>query len=174
MRPPVSWAMNFASRDYRLSSLLVSGLAAAGAVLLMIAVIMVWTAFSHRDEKTARARQTADLTARNEEMRSSLEEREGLLRDLSAMAGLIEARKFSWTRLLTGVEEVFPAGAALERLQYDPKDRSLVLDGRAQSPEALRNLMVGLEKSPLFKDPLLKHQSVEKGVISFTVGAHYR
>jgi hypothetical protein len=69
---------------------------------------------------------------------------------------------------------VFPAGAALERLQYDPKDRSLVLDGRAQSPEALRNLMVGLEKSPLFKDPLLKHQSVEKGVISFTVGAHYR
>jgi Tfp pilus assembly protein PilN len=166
--------MNFAGRDYRLSMRLVSGIAAASAVLLIIAAATAWAVLSARNEKAALDRQTVDLMLRSEQVKSSLEERDRLLQDLNAMSGLIEARKFSWTRLLTGIEEVFPTGAALERLQYNPKDRSLVLDGRAQSPEALRNLMVGLEKSTSFKDPLLKHQSVEKGTISFTVGAHYR
>lgn len=174
MRAPVFREINFASRDYRLSSRLTGALIAVSAVFLALAAAMVWTAMGHHGQKTALERQTADLTARNEKLLPVLEERERLLRDLNAMAGLIEARKFFWTGLLTNIEEAFPAGAALERMQYNPKDRSLVLDGRAQSPEALRNLMAGLEKSPSFKDPLLKHQSVEKGIITFTVGAHYR
>ena len=89
------------------------------------------------------------------------------------MAGLMEARRFSWTRLLTGLEAAFPVGVALTKLDFNPKERTLVIEGVAQSPEALRNLMVGLEKSTYFRDPLLKHQSVDKGIISFNVASVY-
>ncbi len=173
-KPPVSWDMNFATRDYRLSVRLVAGLIAASVALLVVTGAMAWTILSYRGQKAALDRQMTDLAARNEHLQPLLAERDRLLRDLGSLSGLLAARNFSWTKLLTGIEEVFPAGAALEKLQYNPKDRTLVLEGRAQSPEALRNFMVGLEKAPLFKDPLLKHQSVEKGVISFTVGARYR
>lgn len=173
-KPPVSWDMNFATRDYRLSRRLVAGLAMAGVVLLLAGLVTAWTIQGYRGKKAALDKQTADLAARTEQVQPLLAERDRLLNDLNSLSGLIEARKFSWTKLLTGIEEAFPPGAALERVQYKPKDRTLVLEGRAQSPEALRNFVVGLEKSPLFQDPLLKHQSVERGAISFTVGAHYR
>jgi Tfp pilus assembly protein PilN len=63
---------------------------------------------------------------------------------------------------------------ALDRMEYNRKDNSLALEGKARSPESLRNLMVGLEKSASFKDPLLKHQSLDKGNISFNVVALYQ
>ncbi len=100
-------------------------------------------------------------------------ERERLVKDLNAMSGLMDARKFSWTRLLSSIESVVPVGVALQKVQYSPQDHSLAMDGTAQSPESLRNLVVGLEKSSSFTDPFLKHQTLEKGSISFNVVAVY-
>jgi len=59
-------------------------------------------------------------------------------------------------------------------VELNPKDFTLTLNGMARSPESLRNLVVAMEKSASFKDPFLKHQSVEKGSISFNVVAVYR
>ncbi len=166
--------INFASADYRLSSRVFWGVLAVIAALLVVTAVMARTVLSYHAEKTALDRKLAELTARDEQLQPVLAERENLLRDLSAMSGIVEARRFSWTQLLTDIERIFPEGVALDHMGYNPKDRALVLEGGAQSPEALRNLMVGLEKSALFKNPFLKHQSVDKGVISFTVGAFYR
>jgi hypothetical protein len=48
-----------------------------------------------------------------------------------------------------------------------------MLNGMAQSPESLRNLVVSLEQSQAFKNPFLKHQSLEKGNLSFNVTTVY-
>jgi len=102
-----------------------------------------------------------------------LQEREQIVRDLTTMAGLMESRRFSWTQLLTSMESAFPTGVALTKFDYHPGEHSLMLEGVASSPEALRNLMVGLEKSGSFRGPLLKHQSIDKGSISFNVVTLY-
>jgi hypothetical protein len=58
-------------------------------------------------------------------------------------------------------------------VKYHENERTVMLDGKARSPEALQGLVVGLEKSASFKDPFLKHQSLEKGSITFNVIAVY-
>jgi len=174
MRPRLLIDMNFATRDYRLSAAVVRGSAVLAACLLIAAALLGWAILGHRAERAAIERQTAELVARNEQIAPVLEERDRVLKELASMAAVVEARRFSWTNLLTNIEQVFPAGVALDKVLYHPKDRSLVLEGRAQSPEALRGLMVGLERSPAFASSQLKHQSVEKGAISFSVGVRCR
>lgn len=171
---PFRIEMNFAPRDYRLASRLAAAMVLLCAVLAAAICLMLWHAASLRGERFSLEQQAAELAARTAKLGPALEQRERLLRDLQSMSGMVQARSFSWTGLLTGIERVFPAGAALDTVKYDPKDRSLTLEGRALSPEALRNFMAGLEQSPLFADPLLKHQSVDKGILTFTVGARYR
>lgn len=166
--------MNFATRDYRLSARIVAGLAAASAVLLLVFLGIAITALTGRSEGATLDRQVADLAGRTEKLQAVLNERDRLLKELGNMTALMESRHFSWTSLLTSIEQVFPAGVALDRLQCNIKERSLLLDGRAQSPESLRNLVIGLERSPAFSDSQLRHQSVERGVISFTIGVRYR
>jgi Tfp pilus assembly protein PilN len=114
-----------------------------------------------------------DAQATDEQTQPLFYEREQLVKDLTAMSGLLESRKFSWTRLLTSIEAVVPTGVALTRVEFNDKERTVMLDGKARSPEALRSLVVGLEKSASFKEPFLKHQSLEKGSISFNVIAVY-
>lgn len=166
--------MNFVTRDYRLSTHIVAGLAAVSAVLLLVFLGIAATALAERPKGAALDRQVADIAERTEKLQTILDERDHLLRELGTMNALMESKRFSWTSLLTSIERVFPAGVALERLQCTPKERSLILDGRAQTPESLRNFVIGLERSPAFADPQLRHQSVEKGVISFTIGVRYR
>lgn len=174
MKPPLLIGLNFATRDYRLSTRLIAGLAAASVVLALLAAAFVWVALGYRADRVALDRQTADLAARNEQISRVLEERDRLQQDLASMSAVIDAKRFSWTNFLTSIEQVFPTGVALEKARYHPKDRTFILDGRAGSPESLRGLMAGLERSPAFSNPQLKHQSVEKGVISFTVEGRYR
>ena len=165
--------INFASRDYRLLAKILWSLIAGSLVLLAALVVMARVSVSSHAHAALLDRGLAKLTARDNEIKVVLLEREQLLKDISTMSPLMEARRFSWTRLLTGIEAAFPTGVALERVAFNPKDSTLSLEGKAASPEALRNLMVGLEKSASFKDPLLKHQSIDKGVISFAVGTKY-
>ena len=173
-RPPISRDMNFATRDYRISARIVAGLAVVSAVLLLVFLGIAITALTGRSEGATLDRQVADLAGRTEKLQAVLNERDRLLKELGNMTALMESRRFSWTSLLTNIEQVFPAGVALDRLQCNPKERSLLLEGRAQSPESLRNLVIGLERSPAFSDSQLRHQSVERGVISFTIGVRYR
>jgi type IV pilus assembly PilN-like protein len=167
-------SINFASRNYRRIARAVQALAAGSVVLALVAAVMVAKAASLRADIAVMQKKLQEAEAADQQVKPALMERERLVKDLNAMSGLMDARKFSWTRLLSSIESVVPVGVALQRVQYNPQDRSLVLDGTAQSPESLRGLVVGLEKSPSFKDPFLKHQTLEKGSISFNVVAVYR
>ncbi len=167
-------SINFASRNYRAALRIALAFAAGSIILACITAVMAWQGISLRSSADAMQKKVKETEISDERMRSLLVEREQLVKDLTAMSGLMDARKFSWTRFLTSVEAVVPVGVALKKVEYNPKDRTLSLDGLAQSPEALRNLIVGFEKSVSFTTPFLKHQSLEKGIISFNVVAVYQ
>jgi Tfp pilus assembly protein PilN len=166
--------INFASRNYRLVENIHTGLIAGSVVLCLVMAGVIWTTVSLRSNVSAMERKLKDAQAADEQIRPLLGERLQIVKDLTAMSGLLESRKFSWTRLLTSVESVVPRGVALTHVEYKAKERMVMLDGMAQSPEALRNLVVGLEQSQSFKNPFLKHQSLEKGNLSFNVTTLYQ
>lgn len=166
--------INFASRNYRLIGQFRSGLIAGSIILVAVTAGMLWTAVSLRTELSFLDRKLQEIKAADEQVRPALLERERLVKDLTAMSGLLESRKISWTHFLTGIEAVVPVGVALKKVEFNPKDSTLTLEGVARSPESLRNLVVAMEKSPSFKDPFLKHQSLEKGNITFNVVTGYR
>jgi Tfp pilus assembly protein PilN len=165
--------INFASRNYRQVGKVRSGLHAGSVILAVLMALMLWNIASFRSDLPAMDRTLRELEETDKQARLALQEREQLVKDLNAMSGLMESRKISWTGLLTSIESVVPKGVALNHVSFNPKDSSLSLDGVALSPESLRNLVVGLEKTASFKDPFLKHQSLEKGSISFNVVAVY-
>lgn len=165
--------INFASRNYRFAGRLSAALAAVTVLLAAVLAVQIGGFTESRAARAALEQKLKQQSDREEQLRPVLLERAQIVSDLTAMAGLLEARRFSWTRLLTSLERVFPVGVALTKLEFNPKERTLVIEGVAQSPEALRNLMVGLERSADFKDPLLKHQSVDKGIILFNVASVY-
>jgi Tfp pilus assembly protein PilN len=167
-------SINFASRNYRLIERIRIILLAGTVLLCMTLAGMIWTAVSLRADVSSKDKKLRELEASLEQARPVLAEREQLVKDLTAMSGLMESKKFSCTRFLTNIEAVVPKGVALKKVAFNPHDHSLTLEGMAHSPESLRNLVERLEKSSSFKDPFLKHQSIDKGSISFNVVAVYR
>ncbi len=166
-------SINFASRNYRAVAWMAQALIAGSIILALGSAGMVWRTVSLRTDISAVQQKIKKTEASDEQLRSVLAEREQLVKDLNAMSGLMDARKFSWTRFLTSIEAAVPVGVALKKVEFNPKDRALSIDGLAQSPESLRNLVVGFERSSSFTDPFLKHQSLDKGIISFNVVAVY-
>jgi len=166
--------INFASRNYRLISRIRTGLLTAAGVLCIAMAVMLWATLSLRADSSALDRKLKEAEAAEELVRPLLAERGQLVKDLNAMSGLLESRRFSWTRFLSALETVVPRGVALTHVEFSRNDHTVALIGMAQSPEALRTLVVGLERSTAFKDPFLKHQSLDKGEISFNVVAVYQ
>jgi len=171
---PAAITINFSSTDYRLIARLQWGGIAAIVLLGIIAGALLWTVNSYRHQVAVAEQKMRDLAASAMKLRPAMEERQHLVKNLSAMSGLIEARRHSWTRFLTGIEAAFPAGIALTKVDFSPRDLNVVLEGSAQSPEALSGLMIGLQRSRSFKNPQLKHQSMEKGSLSFNVAVSYQ
>jgi Tfp pilus assembly protein PilN len=166
--------INFASRNYRLIGRILSALMVGTILLVAVAAGMLWTTMSLRAKVSVIDRKVQELDAADAKARPEIVEREQLVKDLTAMSGLMASRKISWTRLLTSVEAVVPVGVALKHMEFNSNDSTLTLNGMAGSPESLRNLVVAMEKAASFKSPSLKHQSLEKGSISFNVVAVYR
>jgi Tfp pilus assembly protein PilN len=167
-------SINFASGNYRLIDRVWKGMAAFSLILTAAALIIIGSAVFLRSQIKSVDRNLNELAAAEEQYRPLLVERELITKNLSAMTGLLESRRFSWTRMLTGVEQVVPVGVALSKLSYHARDRAVVLEGGARTPESLRSLMVGLEHATMFHEPYLKHQSMDKGSISFNVVTSYR
>ena len=166
--------INFAGTNFRLLTRIQQGLIVAVVLLGAMTGVLLWKANSYRVQSAALTQQVREFTASVEKMRPAMQERQQLVKDLGDMSGLLEARRFSWTRLLTGIEAAFPNGVALTRLEFNTRELAVALEGTAQSPESLSSLMIGLQRSPYFKNPLLKHQSMDKGNLSFNVAVTYQ
>lgn len=167
-------SINFASRNYRLAETAHRTLVVLAVLATAAAAVIVSAGMSYRSEIAGLEQKVKEMEAAEEQIQPLLAERERVVRDLNAMSGLIQSRRFSWTQLLTNIERISPIGVALSKVEYNPGNRSLSLDGAALTPESLRNLMVGFERTPAFRDAYLKNQSVDKGSISFNVVAFYQ
>lgn len=169
-RPPIS--INFAAVNYRLAELLRTALWALGAVLSVTAVLLLLQTRSLRAEAAAIDADLQKLSVSLQDLRPAMEERQRIVGNLNAMSAFVGARAFSWTGMLTSVEEAFPAGLVLDRLAFG--SGTVELEGDAQSPEALSGLMIGLQKSRAFRNPQLKRQSLDKGSLKFHVAVVYQ
>jgi len=174
MRRPALITINFAGTNFRLLMRLQQGLIVTVALLAITTGILLWKANAYHVQSAALAQQVREFAASIEKLRPAMQERQQLVKDLSDMSGLLEARRFSWTQLLTRIEASFPSGVALTRLECNARELVVALEGTAQSPESLSGLMIGLQKSRSFKNPFLKHQSMDKGNLSFNVAVTYQ
>lgn len=166
--------INFAGINYGLIVRLQQTGIAVVVVLALAVGSLLWSALSYRSAGAAAEQQVTNLADSAGKLRMAVQERQQLIKNLNAMSGLLEARRHSWTQFLTGIEAAFPAGIALTRVDFERKDQTVVLEGVAQSPEALSNLMIGLQRSRSFRNPLLKHQSMDRGILSFNVAVIYQ
>jgi len=174
MKRPALITINFAGTNFRLLMRLQRGIIVTMVLLGITTGILLWKANSYRVQSEALTQQVREFNASIEKLRPAMQERQQLVKDLGDMSGLLEARRFSWTQLLTGIEAAFPSGVALTKLEFNAKELAVALEGTAQSPESLSSLMIGLQKSRSFKNPLLKHQSMDKGNLSFNVAVAYQ
>jgi len=174
MKRPALITINFAGTNFRLLMHLQQGLIIAAALLGIMTGVLLWKANSYRMQSAALTQQVREFSTSIEKLRPAMQERQQLVKDLGDMSGLLEARQFSWTQLLTAIEASFPSGVALTKLEFSTKELAVALEGTAQSPESLSSLMIGLQKSHSFKSPLLKHQSMDKGNLSFNVAVTYQ
>ncbi len=166
--------INFAGKNYRLLGRLLSVLSVLAALLGMVLIAVIWTAVSIHADAVSLEKKVKELESARQNLAPLLNERARVMKDLTDMSALLELRRFSWIQLLTNIEKAFPIGVSLNSVEFNPRSHALTLDGNAQSPESLRGLIVELERAPVFKEPYLKHQSVDKGSIAFNVVAIYQ
>lgn len=87
---------------------------------------------------------------------------------------LIEKRAFSWTKFLTGLEQVIPPRLVLSSVRLEQGGTSVHLLGSAVSLEDITAFTVGLQDHPTFKDPVLaQHRVGTNGLVEFDVTLRY-
>ena len=104
---------------------------------------------------------------------------EGALQRLPAEVALanqlLEKRRFSWTKFLTGLEQAIPPRLALSSVRLNPGGTIVHLTGTAMHLEDITGFTVGLQDHPMFKDPVLaRHQVDANGLVEFDITLRYR
>ncbi|MEQ1793150.1 MAG: PilN domain-containing protein [Nitrospira sp.] len=73
---------------------------------------------------------------------------------------LADKRAFSWTQLLSDLEEAVPPGTSIGKIQLDMKDSSVRFDGLARHMHDVNALMANLQTRPAFSHPVLHHHTL--------------
>lgn len=69
-------------------------------------------------------------------------------------------RAFSWTQLLSDLEDALPPGTAIGRIQLDMKESLVAFDGFAARMQDVNALMASLQSHPAFHRPVLHHHKI--------------
>lgn len=89
--------------------------------------------------------------------------------------GLIAEKAFSWTLLLSELEEAVPGNISVTRLQPHFPNRLMILNGQALSLKDLTRLIIQLEDAAAFEQVFLKDQKTNhEGFVDFTIEFKYR
>lgn len=96
-----------------------------------------------------------------------------------AINDIIIRETFSWTELLTGVEEVTPGNVSIVRITPDFNSNQIAISGMAASVKDALSFVTNLSSSPKFGNAFLLRHSEEKGDelsrerVFFNVSANY-
>ena len=113
--------------------------------------------------------------AKQEEIDLSESSLQRLPAEVALANQLLAKRNFSWTRFLSGLEEVIPPRVAIESVRLDPGSAVIHLTGSAISLEDVAALTVKLQDHPTFRDPDLgQHRLGSTGLVEFDLMLRYR
>ena len=73
---------------------------------------------------------------------------------------LADKRAFSWTQLLSDLEEALPQATSIGRIQLDMKASTVTFDGLAVRMQDVHALMASLQTHPAFSHPVLHHHTM--------------
>ena len=88
---------------------------------------------------------------------------------------LIAKRAFSWTRILSDLEETVPPRVSINSIRLDFKDAGIAIGGSALSLKDLTTFIISLEDHRAFKDAhLLQHRVRENDNVEFSLNVRYK
>jgi Tfp pilus assembly protein PilN len=146
------------------------------ALVCVIALAAGWTAWLGWESRalTAEAIHYESTTARLQEINRqfaraaatsgidlSPERLKTLGREVSFMNHVLQKRAFSWTQLLTSLEETVPPGISLVSVTLNFTDSTVSLSGASLSVKHLTGFVNNLETHPAFSNVLLSHHRVK-------------
>lgn len=80
--------------------------------------------------------------------------------DVAFINQLADKRAFSWTQLLSDLEEALPPATSIGKIQLDMKDSTVTFDGLAVRMQDLNALIASLQTRPAFSHPVLHHHKI--------------
>lgn len=96
--------------------------------------------------------------------------------EAATVRSLVLRRRFDWDGLFRELEAVLPGRVKLTAIQpqVQEKESIVVLEGVAKSLADQNDLVQKLEESQGFSQVFVNSQSLEGGVVEFSITAHYR
>lgn len=80
--------------------------------------------------------------------------------DVAFINQLADKRAFSWTQLLSDLEEALPPATSIGKIQLNMKESMVTFDGLAARMQDVHALMVSLQTRPAFSHPVLHHHKI--------------
>ena len=80
--------------------------------------------------------------------------------DVAFINQLANKRAFSWTQLLSDLEEALPPATSIGKIQLNMKDSMVTFDGLAVRMQDLNALIASLQTRPSFSHPILHHHKI--------------
>ena len=183
------YQLNLATRplpNYRRTNLLLI------AILALILVFSLWQVLGFLDytERVAELRGTElevrvdwqYLGGRVDELQERLNPPAVLaqMEEIQFLNQVVERKSFSWSKLLSVIEDVIPRGVYLTALEPRIDDLGQIrieLEARGRSVADISTFIAGLEQTPVFKDVAVsvEERQFEQGVeeISILMNAEY-
>lgn len=172
-------------------------------VILLLAVGAGWWAWADSGELEQRAAQYEAAAARtatlNQQFQAQLardgltlpSEQIALVQGKVAFANLLaDKRAFSWTRLLSELEETVPAHVSIGSVKLDAQQARVIVDGLAASLQDVNAFVQALQTHRAFHQAVLAKHEIQKGrdgrggpaseggkgkpVVEFTLAVGYR
>ncbi len=158
------YQLNLANRPfprYRATNVLLT------AILLLIAAFSLWQVLGFLDytEEVAALGGTEQevrvdweyLGGRVDELRQQLNRPEAVaqMQEIRFLNQVVERKSFSWSSLLSVIEDVIPRGVYLTALEPQIDDRGrirIAMEARGRSVAEISTFIAGLEQTPVFKD----------------------
>lgn len=183
------YQLNLATRplpNYRSTNLLLT------AILALILAFLLWQLLGFLDytESVVGLRGTElevrvdwqHLGGRVDELQERLNHPAVLtqMEEIRFLNQVVERKSFSWSKLLSVIEDVIPRGVYLTALEPRIDDLGQIrieLEARGKSVADISTFIAGLEQTPVFKDVAVsvEERLLEKGVeeISILMNAEY-
>jgi Tfp pilus assembly protein PilN len=146
----------------------------AVVIAVIAGIALIYSIYNIYDFAINR-RETAVLKESIARMQEKLKTEGKDARRLAAIGDIMARKGFSWTTLLTALEETLPPNVSLTGIKAETKGGAVVIDGMAFSANDVLQFVSALSARGDFTDVfLLRHSQENREAVLFTVSGSYR